>query len=49
MVSVRGGDDQDVARAILGTFPQGTVTFAGTTKVEVGDQVVWLCRSRPSE
>jgi hypothetical protein len=49
MVAVMGGEDQDVARAILRTFPQGTVQTAGTTKVEVGDQAVWLCRPRPSE
>jgi len=49
MVVVRGGDDQDVARAIIRAFPQGTVTTAGNTKVEVGDQAVWLCRPRPSE
>lgn len=49
MVSIRGGDDQDVASAILRTFPQGTVQTAGTTKVVVGDQAVWLCRPRLGE
>jgi hypothetical protein len=44
MVVVRGGSDQDIARALLRTFPQRTVQFAGNTKVEVGADAVWLCR-----
>jgi hypothetical protein len=47
MVVVRGGSDQDIARALLRTFPQRTVQFAGNTKVEVGDDAVWLCRPNP--
>ncbi len=46
VVSVRGGDDAAVARAILRTFPNGSVKTAGNTLVEV-EQVVWLCRPTP--
>jgi hypothetical protein len=48
VVSVRGGDDAAVARAILRTFPNGSVKTAGNTLVEV-EQVVWLARPQPSK
>jgi hypothetical protein len=47
MVWVSGGDDEEIAAAILRTFPQRTVATSGTTRVEVDGEVVWICRPKP--
>lgn len=44
VVSVRGGDDQDIARAILRTLPNSSVRTAGNTRIEVDEGVVFIGR-----
>lgn len=40
-----GGEDEAIARAVLRTFPMGTLHTVGTQRVEVDGLAVWICRS----
>ncbi len=40
-----GGEDEALARAVLRTFPMGTLYTVGTQRVEVDGLAVWICRS----
>ena len=40
-----GGEDEALARAVLRTFPMGTLYTVGTQRIEVDGLAVWICRS----
>jgi len=47
-LDVCGGADEVLARAVLRTFPMGTIVTVGTQRIEVDGEAVWLCRSSSS-
>lgn len=44
-LTVCGGADEAVARAVLRAFPMGTIVTVGTLRIEVDGEAVWLCRA----
>lgn len=48
LVAVRGGEDRDVACAILRIIERSPLRTAGDTRVDVDGQVVWFERSKPN-